>query len=117
MVHILTNGMCFSCGQPLGGCDIMKYGPYSVDLEGCMGFYKNVEIPLAPKQLLLFSLLIQKQGEILPHWQAEHNLELKKHPNPRNVLKVHYFKLRQILGENAIELIWGVGYKLVLPKG
>jgi two-component system OmpR family response regulator len=72
----------------------------------------GVEIPLAAKELALLELFMRRPGEVLSRYDLlEHAWDMA-YENRSNVIAVHISRLRQKIGDDAIETVRGSGYRL-----
>jgi two-component system OmpR family response regulator len=72
----------------------------------------DAEIRLAAKELALLELFMRRPGEVLSRYDLlEHAWDMA-YENRSNVVTVHVGRLRQKIGEEAIETVRGSGYRL-----
>jgi two-component system, OmpR family, response regulator len=92
---------------------VLQVGDLRMDPASRRVFHDGVEIPLAQKEYALLELFMQRPGrvvtreELLAHaWDMAYEVR-------SNVLSVHIRSLRVKLGEERLETVRGIGYRLL----
>ena len=116
MAYQLTSQMCPDCMQPLGGTHLISYGPYSIDIEDARAFFNTEQVTIRPTPMLIYWLLIQARGKMVPHWVIRDHLGLLNLRSSTDVIKVYISTLRRLVGKNNIICEFGQGYRLINPE-
>ncbi|CEY03554.1 DNA-binding response regulator [Streptococcus pneumoniae] len=95
--------------------DIWRYQDVTVDFTSYKAHYKNEEIDLKPKELLVLKCLIQHKNQVLSREQIleEISKDVADLPCDR-VVDVYIRTLRKKLALDCIVTVKNVGYKISL---
>lgn len=101
---------------------ILEFAPLSVHLLAHRAYYNETEeIPLSNREFDLLALLAEHPGEIMPFEQIGTLIDGSYIDADRKNIMVHLSRLRKKLEgyvglENAIETVWGTGYRFTLSQ-
>lgn len=94
---------------------LMQLGPLSIDLSARALHRRGQSVDLTAREWALFEALLQRPGAILSKRQLEDRLYAFDAEVESNTIEVHVSRLRKKLGQDAIETVRGVGYRLGRP--
>jgi two-component system OmpR family response regulator len=98
---------------------LLVLGDVQVDLDGRRALRDGQDLGLTPHELNVLVYLVERAERACSRAQiAQAVLSVEEDVDPRTV-DSHVTRLRKKLGPTAscVETVWGVGYRVVLPKG
>lgn len=94
---------------------LVQLGVLEIDLAARAVYREGRRIDLTAREWALFEALLQRPGAILSKRQLEDRLYAFDAEVESNTIEVHVSRLRKKLGQDVIETVRGVGYRLGRP--
>lgn len=94
---------------------LVQLGALEIDLAARAVYREGRRIDLTAREWALFEALLQRPGAILSKRQLEDRLYAFDAEVESNTIEVHVSRLRKKLGQDVIETVRGVGYRLGRP--
>jgi two-component system response regulator QseB len=95
------------------GKSVQKCGDVTVDANAFQVFKGEIEIKLSPKEFSVLNELLLHRGRVLSKDQLTELVYGWSEDLDSNAIEVHVHHLRKKLGNDVIQTIRGVGYKVV----
>ncbi|WP_205666392.1 response regulator transcription factor [Anaerosphaera multitolerans] len=92
--------------------NIIRYRDLILDLDGYMVILKNRNIKLTQREFELLKILLQNQGTVLSRQVLLDRIWDYSYFGDERIVDTHIKNLRKKIGEDYIETIRGVGYKI-----
>jgi two-component system OmpR family response regulator len=94
---------------------LVQLGALEIDLAARAVYREGRRVDLTAREWALFEALLQRPETILSKSQVEDRLYAFDAEVESNTIEVHVSRLRKKLGQEAIETVRGVGYRLGRP--
>jgi DNA-binding response OmpR family regulator len=94
------------------GGETISYREFSLDLAQQSLYKGSSRCHLKPKAFLLLQLLLQNRNRVLTTAQIESHLWPQESASSLNAIRVYVTEIKQIIGNDSIVNIRGVGYQL-----
>jgi two-component system response regulator QseB len=95
------------------GSSLQKMGDISVDTQAFQVFKGEQEVKLSPKEFSVLNELLLHRGRVLSKDQLTELVYGWSEDLDSNAIEVHVHHLRKKLGNELIQTVRGVGYKVI----
>ncbi|MDF7667306.1 two-component system response regulator PmrA [Orbaceae bacterium ESL0727] len=96
--------------------NLLTFGPIVIDIKKQTVFVNQQEVVLTPKEFIILSRLMLKNGEKVHRDLLQNDLYDWQNDPSSNVLEVYIHGLRNKLGKNLIRTVRGYGYQMSLDN-
>ncbi len=94
---------------------LVRLGNVEIDLAARAAYRVGATVDLTAREWALFEALARRRGAILSKQQLEDRLYTFDSEVESNTIEVHVSRLRKKLGQEIVETVRGVGYRLGRP--